>query len=191
MKTRDFYRPKDKGVKLDLPNGLTEKDCEAWTYLYRDKENKVTFGAMVFEGKKIKPSLFARYRTAEQRDEAILKEYLAIYKAKKSKDERKKIDVKLKVNDILFSSWGYEQTNIDFYQVVNIKGQFVELKALKSNISAEIGFLTYKVTARLNNFSNNEILKRKVIYPGDFVKINSYQIASLWDKRPLTETKYA
>ena len=33
----------------------------------------------------------------------------------------------LRVGDILYSSWGWEQTNIDFYQVIAIRGSAVDL----------------------------------------------------------------
>jgi len=34
----------------------------------------------------------------------------------------------LRVGDILYSSWGWEQTNIDFYQVIAIRGSAVDLR---------------------------------------------------------------
>ena len=36
----------------------------------------------------------------------------------------------LRVGDILYSSWGWEQTNIDFYQVIAIRGCTVRLRQL-------------------------------------------------------------
>ena len=36
----------------------------------------------------------------------------------------------LRVGDILYSSWGWEQTNIDFYQVIAIRGSAVDLRQL-------------------------------------------------------------
>lgn len=37
----------------------------------------------------------------------------------------------LRVGDILYSSWGWEQTNIDFYQVIAIRGSAVDLAAAR------------------------------------------------------------
>ncbi|WNH54827.1 hypothetical protein [Stenotrophomonas oahuensis] len=33
----------------------------------------------------------------------------------------------LKVGDVLYSSWGYEQTNVDFYEVIAVRGAVVDL----------------------------------------------------------------
>jgi len=40
----------------------------------------------------------------------------------------------LRVGDILYSSWGWEQTNIDFYQVIAIRGSAVDLRQLDQRI---------------------------------------------------------
>jgi hypothetical protein len=38
----------------------------------------------------------------------------------------------LKVGDIYYSSWGYEQTNIDFYQIIEVKGQYATFREICS-----------------------------------------------------------
>ena len=38
----------------------------------------------------------------------------------------------LKVGDIYYSSWGYEQTNIDFYQIIEVKGQYATFQKICS-----------------------------------------------------------
>ena len=38
----------------------------------------------------------------------------------------------LKVGDIYYSSWGYEQTNIDFYQIIEVKGQYATFQEICS-----------------------------------------------------------
>ena len=46
----------------------------------------------------------------------------------------------LRVGDILYSSWGWEQTNIDFYQVIAIRGSAVDLRQLDQR-TTEDGFM--------------------------------------------------
>lgn len=46
----------------------------------------------------------------------------------------------LRVGDILYSSWGWEQTNIDFYQVVAIRGSAVDLRQLDQR-TTEDGYM--------------------------------------------------
>ncbi len=48
-----------------------------------------------------------------------------------------------KVDDILHHSWGYEQTNCDFYQVVEVKNKSVVLKKIKSKtVPGSEGFMS-------------------------------------------------
>src|SRR5262245_48359756 len=39
---------------------------------------------------------------------------------------------KYKVGDILSSSWGYDQTNVDFYKVTRCTGAMIELRQLRT-----------------------------------------------------------
>jgi hypothetical protein len=59
-------------------------------------------------------------RIAEKAEEARLRE------------EAKKQGNPYKVDDLLYDSWGYDQTNIDFYQVVEVKGWKVILRRIGS-----------------------------------------------------------
>ena len=46
----------------------------------------------------------------------------------------------LRVGEILYSSWGWEQTNIDFYQVMAIRGSAVDLRQLDQR-TTEDGYM--------------------------------------------------
>jgi hypothetical protein len=48
---------------------------------------------------------------------------------------------KLGIGDILVASWGYDQTNIDYYEVVEVPSKcFVVIKQVKNTVeSSEIG----------------------------------------------------
>jgi hypothetical protein len=45
-----------------------------------------------------------------------------------------------KQNDIIYNSWGYDQTNIDFYKVISTNGKTLKLKQLE-NDTIETGFI--------------------------------------------------
>jgi hypothetical protein len=70
----------------------------------------------------------------------------------------------IKVGDIFRTSWGYGQTNVDFFQVV---GRPTKAKALIRQIGQEfIGdkqFMSGQVKARKNDFIENEDLAKLVI----------------------------
>ena len=52
----------------------------------------------------------------------------------------------VKVGDVFFESWGYEQTNIDFWQVVKLRGTTqVVLRAIGQQVVEECGFCSVMV----------------------------------------------
>ncbi|WP_407226574.1 hypothetical protein [Enterobacter roggenkampii] len=45
---------------------------------------------------------------------------------------------RISVNDVFYSCWGYEQTNINFYQVVQVRGkQTVLLREIRAEIISD------------------------------------------------------
>jgi len=67
----------------------------------------------------------------------------------------------LTVNDIFYSSWGYEQTNICFYQVVAVKGKTtVTVRKIRGNETALDGSMTGKVTPVMNDFLEESFDRR-------------------------------
>lgn len=94
----------------------------------------------------------------------------------------------LEVGDILVASWGYEQTNINFYQVTKKAGKtMVEFKAIYKE-GLESPDIHSRVIACKDDFvTGAETLKAKV-QQGNMVKINSYKYARKWDGRARYET---
>lgn len=92
---------------------------------------------------------------------------------------------------ILVSSWGWEQTNIDFYVIVERKNAFVKLLKI-SNRSEYIGNMTSKELP--GNIYINEKPFRKKIKSWDGIEkgfsiLNGW--CSLWDGKEKTATHYA
>ena len=111
-------------------------DAEAWAWT----ATSGTLYAVGFLGRAQNPfegSVF-RFRTAEHRMRWIAKLFQAATNAAKYSAEREAAKAAqrakphaLKVGDVLRSSWGYDQTNIDFYQVTALIGiQTVEYRPI-------------------------------------------------------------
>ena len=82
---------------------------------------------------------------------------------------------KLRVGDILRCSWGYEQTNQDYYQVTRLAGRtMVELRRIGVD-SRETGFMRGLCKPLRNRFIGGPIRRRVQQYSA--VAINSYQYA--------------
>ena len=70
--------------------------------------------------------------------------------AKKSAEKVNKYGVK--VGDVFYDSWGYEQTNIDFYQVIGLKGTTQVVLAAIGCESREVGFCSAMVKPKKDSF---------------------------------------
>lgn len=101
----------------------------------------------------------------------------------------------LKVGDILYSSWGYDQTNIDWYQVVSVtkSGKSVKIRKLKDKKTSDGDLsMSGKTTPLKNKFDGKEMSKKIQMYGGKpYVKIESYAHAYLWDGKAKSFTSYA
>lgn len=66
------------------------------------------------------------------------------------------------VGDILYSSWGYDQTNIDFYQVVKVTAKTITVKEISYKSEYDSSMSGYKVPVK-NSFVDDLEYTRKVI----------------------------
>lgn len=117
--TREFYIPAE-GREIDTEG--TDATVYTWE---RVGEGKIDYLAKGFHGKAAKPDFHYRFSTAERRAEYIAQyldgrrqraERISTYRREKAQPHS------LKVGDLLSSSWGYDQTNIEFYEVTRVIG---------------------------------------------------------------------
>lgn len=91
---------------------------------------------------------------------------------------------------ILYASWGYEQTNYDFYQVVERRGKStLVLRQLKVNKESE-GWCREKVMPLKDQFTDGTPLTRRIGKHG-YARINEHAFLHTWDGRPKHATSYA
>lgn len=101
----------------------------------------------------------------------------------------------MNVGDILYSSWGWEQTNISFYKVVKRTPKQVQLQKI-GTVHEQSDTLAMQGTATPNeDVERGDPFRRKVIESsygdGEFVMIESYESARKWDGKPKNFTAYA
>ena len=94
------------------------------------------------------------------------------------------------VGDILSSSWGYDQTNVDFYEVRKVMGSMIVLQKVENKIVRDSGSMVYVVPV-LGQHKGATI--RRKFGPrwngeGYNVNISSYAIASKWNGTPMGQT---
>lgn len=99
----------------------------------------------------------------------------------------------LSVGAILASSWGYDQTNADFYRVDKVKNGWVTLQQIASDETGD-GW-TGKVVPAEPQKLIDQPFRRKIGQPNydgePYIRISSYEYARPWDGRPKNVSHYA
>lgn len=98
-----------------------------------------------------------------------------------------------KVGDILYSSWGYDQTNIDFYKVLKVTKASVKIQKTGKKLVGGQGGPQEKVVSDMVVRSDSKPMTKRFrqdSYKADAysVKISSYASAYLWDGQPKSQT---
>jgi hypothetical protein len=110
-KFRDQLHESQKKIMAD--------DYSCVVYLYRDRLDRPC--AIGYRGRAMKRA-FTYYYTSDQRRDESIREWMD--SVIESKNNRTPIEKrKLFVGDVLYSSWGYEQTNVDYYLVIELIGK--------------------------------------------------------------------
>lgn len=137
------------------------------------------------------------YAVKNDRVDAFLEERIAAGKASVEYREKRKAERKakmaepnpLKVGDVLRCSWGYDQTNVDYYQVLELVGKrSVIIREIGCrSIEGSEGFMSDRVSPVPGSFLENSKPMLKRVGMGGEVKIASY--ASAYKVEP-NETTY-
>ena len=100
-----------------------------------------------------------------------------------------------KVGDIIVNSWGWEQTNINFYQVVRVTNKTIEIKEIESKIvdgSMYAHGMACDVVPKINSFLEiGASYKLRVYANGRLSCPKSYYYMKKWDGRPMGKSWYA
>jgi hypothetical protein len=96
----------------------------------------------------------------------------------------------MKTGDILYSSWGYEQTNIDFYEVVKASAKTVTVRKIKS-AKTYTGDMTGKSEPMPGEYVGEEMRRKVLDYSGEFISINYCANARPYNGKPKNFSCYA
>lgn len=121
--------------------------------------------------------------------------------AERAKKNAVKISDVVEVGDIFYSSWGYEQTNVDFYEVVRIDGKFVFIKEIKKDYKGT-GFMSGTSKGLKGQFVDDAEIKTSIMYNSNENKVYGLRMSGnrrdhsgsylyRWDGRPEYESSYA
>lgn len=148
--------------------------------------------AIAYKGKSSKHAWHYSFKNAQQMDTIIEEFFSDIAKHQKRitdrREQKKNFVTCLQPGDILYTSWGYEQTNTEFFQVLTVKGNTVTVREISATIT-ERGFMSgYAVPVKNAFIENKPVLTRRVI-PGlrtstrsDSIKIDDVRYAWIADR---------
>lgn len=148
--------------------------------------------AIAFQRPGAKPAWCHVFASGAAREARVRSLFEACARAIEAKAARKAERLKphrLQLGHILHCMWGYEQTNVNFYQVTRLIGRnSVELRELCQVIQGGEHWATGK--AMPSDEFKGEPFTRRVDGASQSVRISSYRSARLWDGKALAWTAY-
>lgn len=151
--------------------------------------------AVAFQGNAGKPLGNYRFRSEAQRrqwvEQITTRRRSALERKATIAAERKTYRHDYKAGEILVSSWGYDQTNVEFYEVTATTERTVTLRPIAQASVDDPGEapMTGKTTARPGEFIGEPETFRPTSAGG--FKLNSYKWARRWDGKPAYFSTYA
>ena len=91
------------------------------------------------------------------------------------------------VGDILVSTWGYGQSNVDFYKVVSTSAAMVTIQELKTKKVGKQGVMHSDVVPIKNKVVGKKMRKKQMYLKSGKPYLsmgNGYAMATLWDGNP-------
>jgi hypothetical protein len=183
---KDYYLAKPGAEVKEYPN------LKATVVNYVTTLNKPAAAMFVGRGQR---ALWAySFNNTSQRESYVKgqleKVEAAVDAANARRKEKAEFQHGLKVGDILYSSWGYDQTNIDFYQVVAVKDKTVDIREIDKKVVRRERGADY-VMPEPGHFVG-AVLKNKRPSKGygggASIRLTSYSGASTWDGKPKYQT---
>ena len=166
---------------------VSDKRSTAVAYVY-ECDGKLY--AQLFSGKSAKPTGHYSYTNAARREQCVKNFFEIVQGHEKRRAEAKAAKSanlagphKLQVGHVLASSWGYDQTNVDYYQVVGLVGKrSVQIRRIGGTLSEGDSMLSGKVVPLIDSFHGDVTTHR--VSEANSIKVG-HQCASLWDGRPM------
>lgn len=172
-------------------------DCGLRVLRTEPKPNHFT--VKIWKPKAVNPYKHYYFRTWDKREEYIQGQVEAheahVASVAERRENRKATPEKLagvKIGDIFYSSWGYDQTNVDFFQVVKKSKSMLTLREISGkHVPGSGGFMCSQVVAVEDAFViGSDPFRKQLQFWGEsnepYISMNSYSSASLWDG----ESKY-
>ena len=144
-----------------------------------------TIGGLCFVGRAIKPTWHYRFKNAEQRQAEVTKtfEWVHAHANRKAERKAKQLEARsnhgVEVGDVFRSSWGYDQTNIDYYEVISVSGKTATFCKI-SQLSENTAYLQGDCVPNPGSFIGNpfkKLIQKSSVDSEAYIRINSFSNA--------------
>ena len=147
LTTNDMKQTQDDALTFDAKQGFTLVRIKTLplVFAFRSIGGSPAVTLKAYRGRSAKPVFYYRFSTYDKA-RAYADEFYAKQKAsadffaeKERKEDAARRTLKASdhfmVGDVLYTVWGYDQTNVDFYQVVEVLPKSIRIQKLIANSS--------------------------------------------------------
>jgi hypothetical protein len=168
-----------------IPSGysLYARDERFCFEVYAKTDDRIY--AICYGGKRNKPDWHYRFNDLQRLNDKIaesLSGLMAWEEAKQKRKAQRSAPHDVKVGDVFRCSWGYDQTNIDYYEVTAVRGQMVEVCGISQEREETLSMQGYCVPSP-GSFIGKPMTK-KVNMGGGEPSIRIYSFASAYRMKP-------
>jgi hypothetical protein len=181
MKQTERFIPEGYELAID------HKDLGITVY-YKDLPNQIgkpVVCALCFVGKAVKPTWQYRFKDVEQRTKEVEQTFAKVQAKldRKTQEKAKKSEAMsnhgVVASDVFRCSWGYDQTNIDYYEVIAVTGKTATVCRIGC-LSQEDGFLQGESVPSLGAFIGKpfkKLIQKRSVDSEAFLTMNSFSTA--------------
>jgi len=174
-----------KQTERYIPEGyeLSWNDTDLGIQIYY-KESPV-IGGLCFVGKAVKPTWHYRFKDGAQRIKQVEQTFEQVRAKLDRKTQEKARKSEAMINhgvvagDVFRCSWGYDQTNIDYYEVIAVTGKTATVCRIGC-LSEQDGFLQGESVPSLGAFIGKpfkKLIQKRSVDSEAFLTMNSFSTA--------------
>lgn len=191
-------KPTKRELKIEaysnLKDAIKENNDGQIIVSYSSINNDLPAVAIWDHSRSIKPDYNYLFNTEEERTDFIKERkdyYNKEYSARKAKEaEANKESEKIQAGTIFVETWGYEQTNVNFYLVLERKNDYLKIQEIGSHATYDHQSMTGHKMPNVNE-KLGEVMRKKINKKYCNIKIRDYGWTEIWDGTKQSYSCYA
>jgi len=171
-----------------VPNGfqLLREIPDLGIQVYGQTEPRAA--AIFYGGKRTKSDWYYSFRSVDAMNARIDDSINGIQQSKAAVARRRAeraAPTDVAVGDVFRCSWGYDQTNIDYFQVIEVNGAYATVREI-GQMAEETGFLCGDCVPAVNQF-RGEAMRKKIQNCGGEPCFKVYSFANAYRMNPVAK----